>query len=109
MLDSLLIDLNNQLSLLNKLVAESKSILEGYKTLILAILKKNLINTNNLLISRANTISFENVDNFYSVQLALQAHYDEITSRQAEQNIFVSSQILLDVSPSFISENSETE
>lgn len=108
LLDSLLIDLNTQVSLLNKLVSESKEILNIYNTLLLYLLKKTLVTTNNLL--ALSTLKFPQnvIFDFTAVQLSLQAAYDEILSKQLEQNIFISSQIILDVTPAF-NDSSDTE
>jgi hypothetical protein len=108
LLDSLLIDLNTQVSLLNKLVRESQTVLNSYNTLLLTLLKKTLANTHNMIL--ANTLSLTlglNFD-FTFVQLSLQAAYDETLSKQLEQNTFVSSQIILDVTPVFL-ESTDTE
>lgn len=108
LLDSLLIDLNTQISLLTKLVEESKTVLNIFHALVVSLLKKTLISTNNMILTTAlASQKFFNFD-FTVVQLALQAAYDETLSKQLDQNIFISSQIILDVSPTF-AESEEVE
>jgi len=108
LLDSLLIDLNTQVALLTKLVEESKTVLNSYRVLVLSLLKKTLVCTNNTLILSTSTSKGNFNFDFTSVQLFLQAAYDETLLKQLEQNIFVSSQILLDVTPTFV-ESSDSE
>jgi hypothetical protein len=53
-----------------------------------------------------NAFSSSNFD-FTSLQLSLQAAYDETLTKQLEQNIFVSSQIILETTPLFTQEGVE--
>jgi hypothetical protein len=105
LLDSLLADLNTQISLLSKLLDESKIVLNNYKILILSVLKKVLISTNNFLLLDSNvTTNILSVTNFATVQLALQIAYEESLIKQFDQNTFVASQIILDTSSLFTTE-----
>ena len=102
LLDSLLIDLNTQVSILTSLIEESKVILSTCRVLVLTLLKKTLVTVNTILLnSSILTKTTARVLDFATVQLLLQAAYDQVLSKQLEQNIFVSSQIVLDVTPLF--------
>lgn len=110
LLNSLLVDLNSQIALLTNLATESKFLINTYHTLVLSLLKKILVKTNNMILSAiegGNSYEISKFD-FVAVQLALQAAYDTNLSKQLEQNLFVSSQITLEVFPTF-REGSDSE
>lgn len=99
LLESLLIDITTQLKILNNLVSEAKLVISGYSTVILAFLKKLLITITSSFLLVGGTLEGNFGINFDFISQSLQLVQEELNSKDLMQNTLVSSQIVLEISP----------
>lgn len=101
LLQALLAEVNTQLVILNSLFSHANLTVRFCRDVLLIIIKKlfNYVTTLLTVSVRSNLIFLKTA--FVAQQFALQAIYEQLIMEQLQQNIFVSSQILEEVTPLF--------